>query len=156
MTRVQYLLTKLAEECNETAQRASKAIVFGLDDIQSGQLEDNAKRLVGEFCHILAYMELLRDEGYLELDEFDMEHEIEEKKKELDRWYQYSIDKGMVEPEQKTTIISVPIEQHFAGGYRLEYDGKYITLFGKDNRHEQFRFSDDQEIFYEAGRFQSS
>lgn len=32
--------------------------------------------------------------------------------------------------------VSVKIEPHFAGDYRLEYDGKYITLFGKDNRYD--------------------
>jgi len=32
--------------------------------------------------------------------------------------------------------IVVNIEPHFAGDYRLEYDGKYITLFGKDNRYD--------------------
>ena len=46
-------------------------------------------------------------------------------------------------------VIRIPIEPHFAGDYRLEYDGKYITLFGKDNRYEGFRFSEDQPIWYE-------
>lgn len=96
MTREQYLLTKLGEECNETAQRASKAIVFGLDDIQIGQDENNAERLRNEFCHIVAYMELLRDEGFIKLGEFDMEYEVQQKKHELKHWYQYSINKGMV------------------------------------------------------------
>jgi len=46
-------------------------------------------------------------------------------------------------------VIRIPIEPHFAGGYRLEYDSKYITLFGKDKNYEGFRFSDDQPIWYE-------
>ncbi len=46
-------------------------------------------------------------------------------------------------------VIRIPIEPHFAGDYRLEYDSKYITLFGKDNRYEGFRFLDDQSIWYE-------
>ena len=29
-------------------------------------------------------------------------------------------------------LISIPIKENWAGDYRLEYDGKYITLFGKD------------------------
>ncbi len=33
-------------------------------------------------------------------------------------------------------IIQIPIEPHFAGDYRLEYDGKYVTLLGKDNRYD--------------------
>jgi len=31
--------------------------------------------------------------------------------------------------------IKVHIEPHFAGRYRLEYDGKYITLFGRNNKY---------------------
>lgn len=65
MTREQYLLTKLAEECSETAHRASKAIVFGLDDVQKGQHKNNAERLLEKFAHIAAYMELLNDEKYI-------------------------------------------------------------------------------------------
>jgi hypothetical protein len=46
-------------------------------------------------------------------------------------------------------VIRIPIEEHFAGDYRLEYDSKYITLFGKDRNYEGFRFSDDQPIWHE-------
>jgi hypothetical protein len=37
MTRQEMLLTIVAEECNETPQRVSKAIRFGLDEIEAGQ-----------------------------------------------------------------------------------------------------------------------
>lgn len=47
------------------------------------------------------------------------------------------------------SVIHIPTRPHFAGDYRLEYDGKYITLLGKDNRYEGFRFADDQEALYE-------
>ena len=46
-------------------------------------------------------------------------------------------------------VIRIPIKPHFAGDYRLEYDGKYITLLGKDNRYEGFIFLDNQPIWYE-------
>jgi len=46
-------------------------------------------------------------------------------------------------------VIRIPIKPHFAGDYRLEYDGKYIALYGKDNRYEGFRFSDEQPIWYD-------
>ena len=32
-------------------------------------------------------------------------------------------------------IYTIPIESHFGGNYRLEYDGKYITLFGNDKKY---------------------
>lgn len=96
MTREQYLLTKLAEECSEVAQRASKAIVFGINDIQSGQNKDNNTRLVEEFAHIMVYMELLREERFIIMNLDYMESEMDKKRKELEKWYQFSVDKGMV------------------------------------------------------------
>ena len=30
--------------------------------------------------------------------------------------------------------IKVEIEPHFDGDYELKYDGKYLSLYGKDNR----------------------
>lgn len=45
--------------------------------------------------------------------------------------------------------IKVPIKPHFAGGYRLEYDSKYITLFGKDKRYPGFNFSEDDDDWFE-------
>jgi hypothetical protein len=150
MNRVQYLLTKLAEECSETAQRASKAIVFGLDDVQNGQEKSNNTRLVEEFAHIVAYMELLDEEKLMYINTTYMRQEVGKKKEELKKWYQFSVDKGMVEGVNKPpTVITVPIEPHFAGDYRVEYDGRYITLLGKDNRYKQFMFREYQEVFYE-------
>ena len=48
-----------------------------------------------------------------------------------------------------TQSIKVTVKPHFRGEYRLEYDGKYISLFGLDTRYEGFRFSDNQPIWYE-------
>ena len=97
MNREQYLLTKLAEECNETAQRASKAIVFGMNDIQEGQYKSNNTRLVEEFSHIVAYMELLIDENSVKMDMDFMKKHVDKKKQELKDWYEYSVNRGCVE-----------------------------------------------------------
>ena len=45
--------------------------------------------------------------------------------------------------------IHIPIKDHYAGGYRLEYDSKYITLFGKDRRYKGFKFNESDEDWYE-------
>lgn len=37
-------------------------------------------------------------------------------------------------------VIHIPIEPHFAGDYRLEYDSKYVVLFGKDKRYKAYAF----------------
>ena len=43
----------------------------------------------------------------------------------------------------------VPIESHFAGSYRLEYDGKYVALYGKDKNYPQFQYVKNQVKDYE-------
>ncbi len=60
MTRTELLLTVLAEECVETAQRVSKAIRFTLEEIQPEQELTNAQRIVYEFNDIVAVMEVLQ------------------------------------------------------------------------------------------------
>lgn len=45
--------------------------------------------------------------------------------------------------------IIVPIEPHFAGNYRIEYDGKYTTLFGRDRRYKGLKFNDDDDDWFE-------
>ena len=59
MNDTEHLLTVLAEECSETAQRATKAIRFGLTEVQPEQSEDNRRRLEREYSEIVAVAELL-------------------------------------------------------------------------------------------------
>jgi hypothetical protein len=65
MKRKEHLLTILAEECNETAQRVSKALRFTLEEIQPGQELTNAERILEEFSQLYAMVEMLHDEGHL-------------------------------------------------------------------------------------------
>ena len=65
MNKAQLLLIQLAEECNEVAQRVSKALRFGLDEIQDGQNLNNAERIMGEFADLIGVYEILRDSGVL-------------------------------------------------------------------------------------------
>ena len=50
---------------------------------------------------------------------------------------------------RQTNVIRIPILENYAGGYRLEYDGKYITLFGRDKNYKGFKFNDDDEDWFE-------
>ncbi len=61
MNETQYLLDVLSEECNEIAVRASKAIRFGLDEIQPGQSLTNAQRLALELDDLYGTIELLNE-----------------------------------------------------------------------------------------------
>lgn len=59
MTRIEHLLTIVAEEATEIAQRATKALRFTLDEVQPGQDKDNRARLWHEVCDLVAVLELL-------------------------------------------------------------------------------------------------
>lgn len=95
MTRKEILLTLLSEECNETAQRASKAIRFGLDEVQEGQPFTNADRIVYEFNDLLAVMELMADEGLIPRVRDTVAVAL--KKIKIEKWLNYSISCGTLE-----------------------------------------------------------
>jgi NTP pyrophosphatase (non-canonical NTP hydrolase) len=59
MTYKQFLLGKIAEECNEVAQRALKAQQFGLDEVQQGQVFDNTERLREELIDLVIVVSML-------------------------------------------------------------------------------------------------
>jgi hypothetical protein len=61
MTTTEHLLTILAEECNEVAHRCSKALRFGLSEIQKGQDLTNRDRIQLELCDLLAVVQMLRE-----------------------------------------------------------------------------------------------
>jgi hypothetical protein len=92
MTKKEILLTTLAEECVETAQRVSKAIRFTLEEIQPGQDLTNAERIVYEFNDIFAMMEVLKEEGCFE-KVIDREA-IEKKKLKVIEYLEYSKKMG--------------------------------------------------------------
>jgi len=53
------------------------------------------------------------------------------------------------QPSCLGAVIRIPILDFYAGGYRLEYDGKYITLFGKDKNYKGFKFNEEDEDWFE-------
>jgi hypothetical protein len=56
MTREDHLLVRAMEECAEVAQRISKALVFGLDEIQPGQSLTNRQRIYQEYFDLRAVL----------------------------------------------------------------------------------------------------
>lgn len=65
MTRTEHLLTILAEECVEVAQRVSKALRFGLEEVQPGQPFTNAERIMQEVNDLKAAVQMLQKDGSL-------------------------------------------------------------------------------------------
>jgi len=91
MNRTEHLLTCAAEECNEIAQRVSKALRFGLDDMQVGQGLSNAERIVQEFRDLQAVMEMLEDEFIVEPCVWIRDVQaIEEKKAKVEKYLRYA------------------------------------------------------------------
>ena len=59
MTRDEHLMTIAMEECAELAQRISKALRFGMGQVQPGQPFDNRERAIEEYAHLIAAMEMI-------------------------------------------------------------------------------------------------
>lgn len=65
MTEQEILLCCLAEECAEVAQRVSKALRFGLEEVQPGQPHNNAERIRDEVNDLVAVAMMLESMGLL-------------------------------------------------------------------------------------------
>jgi NTP pyrophosphatase (non-canonical NTP hydrolase) len=76
--RETYLLICLSEEASEIIHRASKAIRFGLDEVQPGQASSNRERLCDELSDLLAVVSMLNEEAKLA---FEQDQKKEEAKR---------------------------------------------------------------------------
>jgi hypothetical protein len=100
LTRDAHLLSILAEECCEVGQRVSKALRFGLEEVQkhagaNPEQLDNANRIMQEFCDLLGAMEKLHEEGVLPLwPEQEMMDRIRAKKEKIDKYLSIAQDAG--------------------------------------------------------------
>lgn len=84
MNRTEYLLVQAASECNEVAHRITKALHFGLHEVQPGQPgvpESNAERIVGEYIDLLASIEMLVEDSALTMPSADTVRALIAKKK---------------------------------------------------------------------------
>lgn len=99
LSRTEYLLVKLAEECAEVAQRATKALTFGVEEIQKNQTLTNAQRVMGELADMAAVVGMLQDDGVLSVDLVGFRAMVEAKREKLRRYMQYSREKGCLEQD---------------------------------------------------------
>lgn len=83
------------EECNELSQRASKAIRFGLEEVQEGQKLNNTERMINEFNDLMAVVEMMDD-----LNIMPVPHRLQyriAKKRKIRKWIKYSQDLKIVQ-----------------------------------------------------------
>lgn len=95
MNRTEHLLCCLAEEAAEVAHRVSKALRFGLTEIQPGQDLTNAQRIGQEFHDMLAIVELLEEAGAL--DRPSDTHAIDRKRNKVLAYMEYAEQCGTLE-----------------------------------------------------------
>jgi NTP pyrophosphatase (non-canonical NTP hydrolase) len=95
VTKTEHLLSCLAEECAEVAQRASKAMRFGLDDIEPGQELNNAERIIYELTDLCAVIEMLSEQKIINpfVSPGDA---INRKKEKVARYMEYAIQRGAI------------------------------------------------------------
>lgn len=99
MTRSDHLLTILAEESVEVAQRATKALRFGISEVQPSQTLDNAERIVEEYADLVATIEMLEAAGLLRMGE-TFRDQVEAKKIKVERYLAYSRAQGRLDDAQ--------------------------------------------------------
>lgn len=101
MNRVEYLLSKLAEECNEAAQRCMKAQQFGPNQVQIGQNMTNVERVTYELNDVYAMVDMLRAElGQVNRDFGARSAKlIDEKREKVSQYMELSRKFGALEDE---------------------------------------------------------
>ncbi len=104
MTVQEHLLSILAEECAEVAQRASKALRFGLAESQPGQPLSNAERIRLEFADLCAVYEMI---GFNP----PTRSEIEAKKLKVRKFLEYSEKCGCVDAKPTTNVTTAELEE---------------------------------------------
>lgn len=95
LSKEQYLLSCLSEECAEVVQRVTKILRFGMTNIQQGQSEDNRERLIYEINDIFGVIELLEENG-LDLSTIGDHTQIGKKKAKLLKYMKFSEEKGIL------------------------------------------------------------
>lgn len=101
MNRQEHLLCCLAEECSEVAQRVSKALRFGLDEVQPGQEFSNSQRIWQELNDLAGVAEMLiKATGNGGLSRYA----VDTKKTKVDKFLEYSAQCGTLEPNNESDI----------------------------------------------------
>lgn len=101
MRREQFLLLKLAEECAEVAQRASKQIQFGDTEVQVGQSLTNGERLKQELLDLNVIVGMLQDSSEIPTwSKKEYKQAMKAKKQKLQKYIDLSVKLGRL-PEIK-------------------------------------------------------
>ncbi len=99
MNQTQHLLLLVSEECAEVAHRCSKAIRFGLDEVQPGQPVEcaltNAQRLTAELTDLHAVVLMLAEETGLRI--VADRDAVEAKRDKVEKYMKLSRERGLLD-----------------------------------------------------------
>lgn len=107
MNKVEYLLTKLSEECAEVIQRCTKAQTFGLTEKQPNQDKDNRERLQEEIFDLLGVLTMLHDEDIVNYSIGYYSEPIRKKRAKIKKYMDYSRQIG--------TLVEEKVEEESEG-----------------------------------------
>lgn len=97
LTEDQAILIQASEECCEVQHRISKALRFGLDEVQSGQSASNRERIEAEIVDLVCLLELMQKRGIITLPIPEVPYDLTKSKREkLRRYLAYSKELGIV------------------------------------------------------------
>ena len=96
LTRQEYLLICLAEECDEVGQRVSKALRFGLSEVQPGQPLNNGARILEEIHDLLSVLAILQREGVLPSPPLFPDDTIAAKLAKIEKFMAISREQGIL------------------------------------------------------------
>jgi translation elongation factor EF-G len=101
VTLEDHILTMIAEECAEVAQRATKILRFGMSEVQPGHDMNNAARLMQEFADLATVVRKLANNNAVFSKEYknyeQTERWAEQKGKKIKKFLEYSRQQGRLE-----------------------------------------------------------
>jgi len=101
LSREDYLLLKLSEECAEVIKEVHKALEFGLYDFDPDKPNtNNREKIVQEFIECQTVFNMLVDEQALFYpNEAEVSIRIDAKQKKVEKYMEYSRNCGKLEQE---------------------------------------------------------
>lgn len=93
MTKTEYLLSCLIEECSEVQKASTKALRFGLDD-KYKDYDTPLEQLCAECVDVLAIIKMLQNEGVL--PELNIDDGIQKKIDRVNKYIDYSKNRNIL------------------------------------------------------------
>lgn len=95
MTKFEYAMLLLSEECSEVEQRVTKLLRFGQHEVQKNQSDDNLTRLKYELSDLMNVIKYIKLEFGIDLLDYPETNKLEK----INKWIEYSRNLGTIDKE---------------------------------------------------------